>query len=179
MKIVLSTEQDIKPIADRYLVLELDTFRIEGKEIPSWCVIDAGDIPLADMTELAHFKEQHQNLIRNYKKGDLNFVEQMLEHLQGKFGGNLDSYYTELYARLQQPKQDPWDYVVQKEAQMYQGTEHIWKNKFNSVSDLMDRYYADGKRGTRPAAEYRGALRNAARISYRVAKAAMKHQQKG
>jgi hypothetical protein len=62
---------------------------------------------------------------------------------------------------------------------MYQGTEHIWKNKFNSVSDLMDRYYADGKRGIRPGTEYRGALRNAARISYRVAKAAIKHQQKG
>jgi len=116
MKIVLSTEQDIKPVAERYLVLELDTFRIEGIEIPSWCVIDAGDIPLADMTELAHFKEQHENLIRNYKKGDLNFVEQMLEHLQGKFGGNMDSYYTELYARLQQPKQDPWDHVIEKEA---------------------------------------------------------------
>jgi len=99
MKIVLSTEEDIKPVAERYLVLELDTFRIAGKEIPSWCVVDAGDIGLADMTELDHFKEQHENLIRNYKKGDLNFVEQMVEHLKGKFGGNLDSFYTELYAR--------------------------------------------------------------------------------
>tara|TARA_B100001093_G_scaffold434080_1_gene431381 strand:- start:277 stop:465 length:189 start_codon:yes stop_codon:yes gene_type:complete len=62
---------------------------------------------------------------------------------------------------------------------MYQGTAHIWKNKFNRVSDLMERYYNDGKQGARPSAEYRGALRNNARISYRVAKAAMKHQQKG
>jgi hypothetical protein len=60
---------------------------------------------------------------------------------------------------------------------MYQGTEHVWKNKFNRVGDLMDRYYADGK--ARPSTEYRGALRNLARIAYRVAKAAMKHQQKG
>ena len=63
MKIVLATEEDIKPVADRYLVLELDTFRIKGKEIPSWCIVDAGDVGLADMTELAHFKEQHENLI--------------------------------------------------------------------------------------------------------------------
>ena len=116
MKIVLATQEDIKPVADRYLVLELDTFRIEGKEIPSWCIVDAGDIGLADMTELAHFKEQHENLIRNYKKGDLTFVEQMLEHLKGKFGGNLDSFYTELYSRTQQEKTDPWDYVIEKEA---------------------------------------------------------------
>jgi len=31
MKIVLATEQDIKPVKDRYLVLELDTFRIEDQ----------------------------------------------------------------------------------------------------------------------------------------------------
>ena len=62
---------------------------------------------------------------------------------------------------------------------MYQGTEHIWKNKFKCESDLMDRDYNDGKRGARPRTEYRGALRNAARISYRVAKDAIKHQQKG
>lgn len=114
MKIVLAKEADIAPVADRYLVLELDTFRIKGEEIPSWCVVDAGDIGLSDMTELAHFKEQHENLIRNYKRGDLNFVEQMLEHLKGKFGGNLDSYYTELYARIQQEKPEPWDYVIEK-----------------------------------------------------------------
>ena len=115
MKIVLATEEQIADVAERYLVLELDTFRIEDKVVPSWCIVDAGDIPLQDMTELAHFKEQHENLIRNYKKGDLNFVEQMLEHLKGKFGGNLDSYYMELYARLQQPKVEPWDYVINKE----------------------------------------------------------------
>ena len=115
MKIILATQEDIKPVQERYLVLELDTFRIKGNEIPSWCIIDAGDIGLSEMTELAHFKEQHENLIRNYKKGDLNFVEQMLEHLKGKFGGNVDSFYTELYARTQQPKTDPWDPVIEKE----------------------------------------------------------------
>lgn len=115
MKIILATQEDIKPVQERYLVLELDTFRIKGNEIPSWCIIDAGDIGLSEMTELAHFKEQHENLMRNYKKGDLNFVEQMLEHLKGKFGGNVDSFYTELYARTQQTKADPWDPVIEKE----------------------------------------------------------------
>tara|TARA_R110001592_G_scaffold20761_3_gene83804 strand:- start:27542 stop:27721 length:180 start_codon:yes stop_codon:yes gene_type:complete len=56
---------------------------------------------------------------------------------------------------------------------MYQGTEHVWKNKFNRVGDLMDRYYADGKQGARSGAEYRGALRNMARLSYRIAKKAV------
>lgn len=116
MKIVLAKEEDIKPVQERYLVLELDTFRVNGELVPSWCVVDAGDIGLGEMTELAHYKEQHENLIKNWKKGDLNFVEQMLEHLKGKFGGNLDSFYTEMYARIQQPKPDPWEYAIEKDA---------------------------------------------------------------
>jgi len=115
MKIVLAQPEEISEITDRYIVLELDTFRISGVETPSWCIIDAGDIGLSEMTELSHYIEQHNNLIKNYKKGDLNFVEQMLEHLKGKFGGNVDSFYTELYARTQQTKADPWDPVIEKE----------------------------------------------------------------
>lgn len=55
---------------------------------------------------------------------------------------------------------------------MYQGP----AKNFNSISDFMDRYYNDGK--GRPASEYRGELRNVARIAYRVAKKAVKAQQK-
>ena len=62
---------------------------------------------------------------------------------------------------------------------MYTGTKHVFDNKFNCVSDLMERYYNDGNGGARPAAEYRGALRNMARIAYRIAKKAVKEQNKG
>lgn len=117
MKITLGQPEDIARIRDRYLVLELDTFRVQGVEIPSWCIIDAGDIGLGDLTTLEHYIEQHENLIKNYKLGNFPFVEQMIEHLQGKFGGELDSFYTELFARLKQPKSDPWDYVINKDVQ--------------------------------------------------------------
>jgi hypothetical protein len=47
---------------------------------------------------------------------------------------------------------------------------------FNKISDFMDRYYNDGSSGPRPNSEYRCELRNSARIAYRVAKKAWKHQ---
>lgn len=62
---------------------------------------------------------------------------------------------------------------------MYQGTKHRFDNKFDRVGDLMERYYNDGTKGARPAAEYRGALRNMARVAYRIAKRAVKEQNKG
>ena len=61
---------------------------------------------------------------------------------------------------------------------MYTGTKHVFDNKFNCVSDLMERYYNDGAQGARPGAEYRGALRNMARVAYRIAKKAVKEQRK-
>jgi hypothetical protein len=41
----------------------------------------------------------------------------------------------------------------------------------------MDRYYRSSTDKGRPNTEYRGALRNAARIAYKVAKKAVKAQQ--
>jgi len=61
---------------------------------------------------------------------------------------------------------------------MYQGKGHQFDNKFDNISDLMERYYNDGAQGARPSTEYRGALRNMARMSYRIAKKAVKEQRK-
>ena len=60
---------------------------------------------------------------------------------------------------------------------MYQGTQHWMRDRFDRVGDLMDRYHKDPKdSGARPAEEYRAALRNNARLSYRLAKKAIKQQ---
>ena len=58
---------------------------------------------------------------------------------------------------------------------MYQGTQHWMRDRFNRVSDLMDRYTPDNQPG-RPGEEYRASLRNNARLSYRLAKKAIKQQ---
>jgi hypothetical protein len=58
---------------------------------------------------------------------------------------------------------------------MYQGNGHIWQGRFNCISDFMHRYQPEGPRpGGRPSEEYRHARRNTARLSYRMAKKALK-----
>lgn len=57
---------------------------------------------------------------------------------------------------------------------------HRFENKFDRVSDFMERYYVSPTdKGARPNEHYRGALRNNARIAYRVAKKTLKAQQNG
>ena len=58
---------------------------------------------------------------------------------------------------------------------MYQGNGHIWQGRFNCISDFMHRYKPEGTvKGGRPSQEYRSERRNTARLSYRMAKKAMK-----
>jgi|TARA_R110002153_G_scaffold230837_2_gene384060 hypothetical protein len=112
MKIILSDEKgSVEQVGERYVVLELDTFIHKEKENTAYAVVDAGDIPLAELTQLKHFQEQHANLIKNYKLGNFKFVEDMIEHVKGKFGGSLDSFYTEMYVRVigKESYPDNWD----------------------------------------------------------------------
>jgi len=58
---------------------------------------------------------------------------------------------------------------------MYKGNGHIYKDKFTKVGDFMHGY-KPSKGGQRPAEEYRTARRASAKLSYRIAKSAIKHE---
>ena len=62
---------------------------------------------------------------------------------------------------------------------MYQGKGHVHDDKFNKISDFMERWYVNpGDRGARKGTEYRATLRNQARIAYRIAKRTIKQMEK-
>jgi len=62
---------------------------------------------------------------------------------------------------------------------MYQGNGHVHDDKFNKISDFMERWYVNpGDRGGRKGTEYRATLRNQARIAYRIAKRTIKQMEK-
>ena len=110
--------ENIAAIEDKYTVLELDTFCIgaDGPVNTAYCVIEI--IPLEEMSETESLKALHHNLMQNYKKRDWNFCEQALEHLMGKWGGELDTFYSELSIRIAKLKTlsltDEWSPVIQK-----------------------------------------------------------------
>ncbi len=58
---------------------------------------------------------------------------------------------------------------------MYKGNGHVYKDKFNRVGDFMHGYAPSRKVAIRPAEEYRAVRRNNARLSYRIAKSAVKN----
>lgn len=118
MNIILESQitDDIKA---KHMLLELDTFRIKDQDQPmtAFCLVEPMDID--EMMESQQFVDLHCNLMPNYRKQNWNYVEQAIEHLRGRWSGQLDSFYDELTARVerlrQQKPDDSWDGIIDRD----------------------------------------------------------------
>lgn len=118
MQIIMG-EEAAANVRENYVLLELDTFRGPDKvETPAYAVLEASSIPLGEMQELPKWIEHHNKIMENYRKQNWNFCEQMIEHCRPRWGGELASFYVEIYARIQDLKNkelpEDWDGVIQR-----------------------------------------------------------------
>jgi hypothetical protein len=111
---------DVKVLDEKYVTFELDTVRYSVNEDPvtSYCVITNDHIPLPDLNRITEFKNLHQNLMKNYRKRNWQFCLDAIEHLRGRFKGEMDSFYDDIEKRVSvfQQFEPPaeWDGVYDK-----------------------------------------------------------------
>ena len=117
MNIIFETE--VTPdINEKYILLELDTFlkTDSGEKVKSFCVLTNEDITLQEIALIEKNTELHANLIKNYQKRDWDYCLEAMSHLQGKWKGQVDSFYSVLSARINgYKKQDvptDWDFAI-------------------------------------------------------------------
>ena len=104
-------------IDDKYTVLDLDTFRLpDGNQHTACCVVE--NIPILELSQTDNLKELHATLIKEYGQRNWDYCEQALEHLIGKWGGEVDTFYLDLKRRIEQFKDmnldDSWTPVITK-----------------------------------------------------------------
>lgn len=100
MNIILGRER-ADELRKKFTVLELETFdHADGMQIPAFCVVPAEKIALADMATLPQWVKLHETLVVEYSKRNRNYCEQAIEHLRGKFGGELDTFYDHILETL-------------------------------------------------------------------------------
>jgi hypothetical protein len=118
MNIIFGSELT-EQIQTRYTILELDTFNLlpSDQVKTAYCLIQF--IPIEEMIEIQSLKDLHSNLMAEYRKRNWRYCEDVIEHLTGKWGGEVDTFYSELYQRIQQLKKQnldlEWNGIIVKQ----------------------------------------------------------------
>jgi len=115
MHIILG-EQNVKEVSDKYVVLELDTFQTTDQDTPisAFCLIE--NVPINELAQVDQYRDMHQQMIKNYRLANWKFCEDALEHLRGRWNGEVDSFYDVISKRIQQQQQSAdsgqWDPAI-------------------------------------------------------------------
>ena len=111
-------KENLVNIDQKYTILDLDTFQLpDGSVHTACCIIDS--IPILELAMTENLKEIHAELIANYGQRCWGYCEQAIEQLMGKWGGEVDTFYAELSARItkyqeQEPPSD-WNGIILRE----------------------------------------------------------------
>lgn len=117
MHIIFGKDEAVQ-LENKYTVLELDLIQFgqDGPVAPAYCVIE--NISILDLPRVESMKALHENLILNYRSRDWKYCLDAMEHLQGFWGGELDSFYQNLRDRItllvDTPPSASWEPVIQK-----------------------------------------------------------------
>jgi len=88
-------------LRERYTVLELEALPgPEGNLVTAYCVIPAEKIPIHELEKLESWKKLHEDFLHGYHTQQWKYCRDAMEHLRGKFGGEMDTFYDEIENRI-------------------------------------------------------------------------------
>lgn len=98
---VIFGKSNAEMLQTRYLILELETFNAGGRPLECFCLVDFNSVPTTELPLLDHYKKLHTNFVENLKNQNYAVCRDLIPHLSGKFGGELDSFYQVVGERIQ------------------------------------------------------------------------------
>ena len=99
MNIIFGRENAEK-LREKYTVLDLETLEKDGVSLDVFCLIPAEKIALPDLPQLEQWTKLHNDFLNGYHTQQWNYCRQCIEHLTGKFGGEVDTFYDEILRRI-------------------------------------------------------------------------------
>lgn len=117
MNIILG-EQAAQQAGERYVVLELDQFRVAGHPdvTTAYCVLE--HVSLEEIPQIPELRSWHRDLIRAFRDADWDTCDRNLQRLRGHWNQELDSFYDHIDQRMQQQRQQPessWDPILDRQ----------------------------------------------------------------
>jgi len=99
MQIIFGRENAEK-LREKYTVLDLETVEKDGHSLEVFCLIPGDKIGLGDLPQLESWVKLHHDFLNGYSKQEYDYCLQCIEHLRGKFGGEVDTFYDEILRRI-------------------------------------------------------------------------------
>ena len=90
----------VNTIPDHYILLELDTFRrdSETEAVTAYCLVEKPAVD--ELVNIQAYKKIHADVIKYFKQRHWDYCEQAISGLTGKWGGELDTFYSNLLERV-------------------------------------------------------------------------------
>jgi hypothetical protein len=103
---IIFGRENAEKLREKYTVLDLEKITVkddDGKsvEMEVFCLIPAEKIALPDLPQLEQWTKLHNDFLNGYHTQQWNYCRQCIEHLTGKFGGELDTFYEEILKRIE------------------------------------------------------------------------------
>jgi len=103
---IIFGRENAEKLREKYTVLDLEKITVkddDGKsvEMEVFCLIPADKIALPDLPQLEQWIKLHNDFLNGYHTQQWNYCRQCIEHLTGKFGGELDTFYEEILKRIE------------------------------------------------------------------------------
>lgn len=99
MQLIFGRE-NAEALRERYTVLDLEKLEVEGKELEVFCLVPGDKIGLTELPYLEKYIQLHNDFLNGYQTRQWEYCRQCIEHLRGKFGGEVDSFYDEILKRI-------------------------------------------------------------------------------
>ena len=99
MQIIFGRENAEK-LREKYTVLDLETVEKDGASLEVFCLIPGEKINFVELPQLESWVKLHNDFLNGYHTQQYTYCRQCLDHLYGKFGGEVDTFYDELLRRI-------------------------------------------------------------------------------
>ena len=97
---IIFGRENAEKLREKYTVLDLETVEKDGHSIEVFCLIGGDKISIGDLPQLEQWITLHNDFLHGYQTQQWNYCRQCIDHLTGKFGGEVDTFYEELLKRI-------------------------------------------------------------------------------
>lgn len=96
---IIWDQKAAQQLKSSHTILELETFFVNGENLTAYCVLPAEKV-FSDITQLENLKELHVNFVKAFNEKNYELCRDIVPNLIGRFGGELDSFYTAIMDKI-------------------------------------------------------------------------------